>query len=219
MDSELASVGRLNWADEVDELDKSREAEAASQSPPEPSARPQQLHSLVFGGVPDDFEPWEVDRMMADLLPAVRVVDRRRLPGQAVYELDVTSREDAEAVCDRLNGIEIQGKRVWAQPLDVPAPRNYGGYGGSSYGRGRPGPPGQYGAGHAGYDNGPYGAVPYGAGRGQYGDRPPYPGHRDFPPGRPSDMGPYGRGAPRDFSPPRGPGGGPTGRRPSSRDE
>ncbi|GIL53027.1 hypothetical protein Vafri_8729 [Volvox africanus] len=208
MESELTSVGKLNWADEVDELEKTREAEEAAK-PSEPPRPP--TYGVLLGGVPDDFELWEVDRMMSDLLFSIRVIDRRRVPGQAVYELDLSSREDVDAVCKRLNEIEIQGNRVWARATEGQSGPYGGGY---SYGHPTRRPSGrldtQYS--HPGYDAGPYGGGPYGGGRG-YGDRQPYGGggqrdgslssHSSFSMGR-SDSGPYGRTGSRDFSPPRG---------------
>ncbi|GIM07048.1 hypothetical protein Vretimale_11259, partial [Volvox reticuliferus] len=208
MESELTSAVKLNWADEVDELEKTREAEEAAKpsEPPAPTT-----YGVLLGGVPDDFELWEVDRMMTDLLPTIRVIDRRRVPGQAVYELDLSSREDVDAVCKRLNEIEIQGNRVWARATDGHSGAYGGGY---SYGHATRRSSGrletQYS--HPGFDAGPYGSGPYGGGRG-YGDRPPYGGggqrdgtlssHSSFSMGR-SDSGPYGRTGSREFSPPRG---------------
>ncbi len=34
-----------------------------------------------------------------------QVLDRKRVAGQAVYELDLSSREDVDAVCKRLNDV------------------------------------------------------------------------------------------------------------------
>ncbi|GLI59840.1 hypothetical protein VaNZ11_001828, partial [Volvox africanus] len=208
MENELISGVKLNWADEVDELEKTREAEEAAKpsEPPRPAT-----YGVLFGGVPDDFALWEVDRMMSDLLFSIQVIGRRRVPGEAVYELDLGSRKDVDTVCRRLNEIEIQGCRVWAHAKDGQSETYEEEY---SYG-----PPARRSSGrldtqysHPGYDGGPYVGGPYAGGRG-YGDRQPYGGggqrdgplssHSSFSMGR-SDSGPYSRTGFRDFSPTRG---------------
>lgn len=58
-------------------VDKTREAEEAAK-PSEPPPRFTTMGVLI-GGVPHDFEPWEVDRMMEDLLPTIKVRNTSRI--------------------------------------------------------------------------------------------------------------------------------------------